>query len=365
MIPFFNLKNLNISHRKELLNAVQKVVDSGWYILGKHLENFEKEFAKYCRVKEAIGVGNGLDALTLIFRAYKELGIMREGDEIIVPANTYIASILAITENRLKPVLVEPDINTYNIDGNLLEKHITQKTKAILIVHLYGQVAYSDKIKKTASKYKLKIVEDCAQAHGAEYKGRKVGSLGDAAGFSFYPSKPLGALGDAGAISTNDKKLAEIIHALRNYGSHKKYFNDYMGVNSRLDELQAAILSVKLKHLDKDNDKRRKTAELYLNNIKNEKLILPKTSDDKSHVWHVFVVRTKNRDKFQRHLLNNGIETLIHYPMPPHKQKAFKEWRNKKYPITEKIHNTIISLPLYPTMTQKQIWQVIKACNAF
>ncbi|MEK7645682.1 MAG: DegT/DnrJ/EryC1/StrS family aminotransferase [Patescibacteria group bacterium] len=365
MISFLNFKNLNTPYRKELIKTIAEVIDSGRYILGPKVESFEKEFSKYCGVEHAIGVGNGLDALTLIIRAYKELGVFHEGDEILVPANTYIASILAITENRLKPVLIEPDINTYNIDIDSLEKNITKRTKAILTVHLYGRVSYSEKMQAIAEKHNLKIIEDCAQAHGAEYRGKKVGSLGDAAGFSLYPSKPLGALGDAGVVTTNDKKLAEMIRALRNYGSHKKYYNQYAGINSRLDEMQAAVLLVKLKYLDKSNNKRREIAELYLNNIKNSKLILPKTNNDKSHVWHLFVVRTKNRDKFFKYMLKNGVETMIHYPVPPHKQGAYYKWKDWKYPITEEIHNTVISLPLYQTMPQKEILKVIKACNEY
>lgn len=365
MIPFLDFKDLNVPHKKELMTAVSAVIDSGQYILGEKVKLFEKEFSKYCGVKETIGTGNGLDALILIIRAYKEMGIFHEGDEILVPANTYIASILAITENRLKPVLVEPDIKTYNIDGALLEKYVTKKTKAILIVHLYGRVSYSEKMRAIAKKYNLKIIEDCAQAHGAMFKNKKVGNLGDASGFSFYPSKNLGGLGDGGAVTTNDKKLAGIIRALRNYGSYKKYYNKYQGINSRLDELQAAILLVKLKYLDKDNDKRRKIAKMYISNIKNNKLVLPNMGDDESNVWHLFVVRVKNRNKFSKHLTKHGIGFLVHYPVPPHKQKAFVSWNKYRYPITEEIHNTVISLPLHPTMTNQEILRVIKACNNY
>jgi len=365
MIPFLNFSSTNALHKKELLRAMAGVIDSGRYILGEKVKKFEDEFAGYCGSKFAIGTGNGLDALTLIFRAYKEIGVFKEGDEIIVPANTYIASILAVTENRLKPVLAEPDIGTYNIDIGRLEEKITGKTKAILTVHLYGRVSYSDEMHKIADKHGLKIIEDCAQAHGAVYKNKKAGNLGDAAGFSFYPSKNLGAIGDAGAVTTNNKKLAEIIRALRNYGSHKKYLNQYKGINSRLDELQAAVLSVKLKYLDLDNAKRRQIARTYLENIKNSKLILPGSVAGKSNVWHLFVVRTANRAGFMRHLFKNGIEILIHYPIPPHKQKAYAEWNNKKYPVTEEIHKTAVSLPLNPAMTQKQVMRVIKACNTF
>jgi len=365
MIPFLNLKDINVSYRQELIDAISSVFDSGRYILGERVKNFESEFSKYCGVKKTVGTGNGLDALTLIIRAYKEMNIFHEGDEILVPANTYIATILSITENRLKPVLVEPDINTYNIDVNLLEKNITKKTKAILTVHLYGQVGYSDEMQKIADKHGLKIIEDSAQAQGATYKGKKTGNLGAVSGFSFHPVKNLGALGDAGAVTTNDSKLAEIISALRNYGSHKKYHNQHKGINSRLDELQAAVLLVKLKYLDKENNKRREVAKLYLDNINNEKLILPQAEIGPSHVWHVFVVRTENRDAFSQYMRDNGIGTLIHYPIPPHKQKAFAEWNNKKYPITEEIHKTVISIPLNPAMIKEEITKVIETCNSW
>lgn len=365
MIPFLKLKDLNSPYREELIDAITSVIDSGWYILGEKVKSFENEFSKYCGVKHSIGTGNCLDSLTLIIRAYKEMNVFHEGDEILVPANTYIASILSITENRLNPVLVEPDINTYNIDVNLLKEKITSKTKAVLVVHLYGQVGYSKEMQKIADKYGLKIIEDSAQAHGAVYEGRKTGNLGDACGFSFYPSKNLGALGDAGAVTTNDAELAEIIRALHNYGSHKKYHNQYQGVNSRLDELQAAVLLVKLKYLDQENEKRRKIAKLYLDNINNKELILPKAEIGPSHVWHLFVVRTENRDNFRQYLLDNGIESIIHYPIPPHKQKAFMGWNRNSYPITEKIHNTVLSLPLNAAMTKEEIAKVIEICNAF
>lgn len=365
MIPFLDLKKLNRPYRQELLKAVASVIDSGQLILGPQVKKFERAFADYCGVKEAIGVGNGLDALTLILRAYKIMERWKDGDEVIVPANTYIASILSITENLLIPVLVEPDMQTYNIDPQLIEPRITKKTRAILVVHLYGRVGYSKELQRTASKHHLRIIEDCAQAHGAIYQGKKVGSLGDAAGFSFYPTKNLGCLGDGGAVTTNDLKLARYIRALHNYGSHKKYFNDYQGVNSRLDELQAAILSVKLKYLDKDNDRRRYIAHRYLRSIKNKRLELPEEGTEASHVWHLFVVRTRQRESFQRHLLSNGIGSMIHYPIPPHKQKAFSKWNNKKYPRTEEIHKTVISLPLNPIMTEKEISRVIQVCNAF
>jgi len=365
MIPFLNLKQSNLSYQQELREAIFSVIDSGWYILGEKVENFEKEFSKYCGTKETIGVGNGLEALILIIRAYKELGIFQEGDEIIVPANTYIATILAITENRLVPVLVEPNLATYNLDVDLVEQKITSKTKAILTVHLYGQVSYSDKMQAVADKYNLKIIEDSAQAHGAIYASKKTGNLGNASGFSFYPSKNLGGLGDGGGITTSDLKLAEVARYLRNYGSFKKYLNEYKGINSRLDEIQAAVLLVKLKYLDRENELRREIAKQYLAEIKNEKLILPQVKNELAHVWHLFVVRAKERDKFFKYLADRGIESLIHYPLPPHKQKAYAEWNNLSLPITEEIHQTVVSLPLYSTLTQEQILKIIEACNNY
>lgn len=365
MIPFLNLKKINAKYKKEMLDAIADCIDSGSYILGQKVNLFEQKFSKYCGVKETVGTGNGLDALTLIIRAYKELGIFKEKDEIIVPAHTYIATILAITENNLQPVLIDPDLSTHKIDVNLLSQSITNKTKAIIVVHLYGQVDYSKDLQEIANKHNLIVIEDCAQAVGAIYQGKRVGSLGDAAGFSFYPSKNLGALGDAGAVTTNDKKLAEIIWALRNYGSCKKYYNRYQGRNSRLDELQAAILLIKLKYLDQENNRRREIAQRYLDGINNKKLIIPEFKNNESHVWHLFVVRTPNRDKFISYLLDNGVETLIHYPVAPHKQQAFKDWNDKKYPNSEEIHRTIISLPLDISMPEDQISKVIEVCNSF
>jgi dTDP-4-amino-4,6-dideoxygalactose transaminase len=365
MIPFLNFKDINHPHRKELLCAIMSVIDSGQYILGEKVKIFEEEFSKYCGVKHTIGTGNCLDALTMIIRAYKEMGIFHEGDEILVPANTYIASILSITENRLKPILVELDITTYNIDVSRLKEHITDKTKAILTVHLYGLASYSERMQSIANEYGLKIIEDSAQAAGAVYGGRKTGNLGDASGFSFYPSKNLGALGDAGAVTTNDSALADIVRALSNYGSHKKYHNIYQGINSRLDEIQAAVLSVKLKYLDQENQKRREIAQRYLGDIKNKKLLLPKAEISMSHVWHLFTVRTKERDAFVNYLSDNGIGSVIHYPIPPHKQKAFVAWNQESYPITEEIHNTIVSLPLSPVITEEKISKIINACNRF
>ena len=365
MVPFLNIKNINAPFRDAIVAAVASVVDSEQYILGGQVAGFEREFAGYCGTAEAIGTANGLDALTLIMRAYREMGVMREGDEILVPANTYIASILSITENRLTPVLVEPDPRTYNLDVGQLKKHLTKRTKGILTVHLYGRIAYSEEMQQMADTHGLKIIEDCAQAQGAMYRGRRTGSLGDASGFSFYPSKNLGALGDAGAVTTSDDKLAGIVRALRNYGSHSKYHNLYKGVNSRLDEVQAAILSVKLRALDQDNNRRREIARQYLQQISNPALELPEPGPEESHVWHLFVVRTDRRAEFQQHMTDRGIGTLIHYPIPPHRQPAFGEWAARSYPISEKIHNTVISLPLNTAMTDADVAETIAACNAF
>ncbi len=365
MIKFLDLQKINQLHTEELTAAFIDVLDSGWYIQGHHLRLFEQGFAEYCGVKHAIGVANGLDALSLIIRAYKELGIMQDGDEILVPSNTYIASILAITSNNLTPILVEPDINTLNINPYLIEALITKKTKAILPVHLYGQLCDMYPIIAIAKKYNLKIIEDCAQAHGATLSDRKAGNWGDAAGFSFYPGKNLGALGDGGIVTTNDDSLATCLRALLNYGSHIKYQNKYKGINSRLDELQAAFLNVKLKYLDQETAQRRAVAKRYCSEIKNTKIILPKDPDDNSHVWHLFVIRTTEREALQDYLGRNGIQTVIHYPIPPHKQEAFAEWNNKIYSIAEIIHSTIISLPLSHVLEESEIAHVIKVVNNY
>jgi dTDP-4-amino-4,6-dideoxygalactose transaminase len=365
MIKFLDLKKINDQYEPALSSAINKVIQTGWYLLGEELDSFEHEFSDYCGTKHCIGVANGLDALILIIRAYKEMGIFKDEDEILVPANTYIASILSITSNNLKPVLIEPDIQTYNIDPAKIEEKITKKTKAILVVHLYGQAVAMTKINNIAKKYNLKVIEDSAQAHGAIYLGKRTGNLGDASGFSFYPGKNLGCLGDGGAVTTNNSELADIIRALRNYGSKVKYVNEYKGINSRLDEIQAAVLRVKLKRLDDDNEKRRKIADLYLKKIKNELLTLPEIMDNLSHVWHVFVVRTKNRDQFQQFLTNQEIQTLIHYPVAPHKQNAFQEWNHQHFPITEKIHSEILSLPISPVLTEEEVLKVIHVINKF
>lgn len=365
MIPFLDLKSINQQYQQELKEACARVIDSGWYIMGNELNQFEAEFAAYCGTKHAVGVANGLDALILVLRAWKEMGKLAEGDEVIVPANTYIASILAITENRLTPVLVEPDINTYNLTKEGVEAAITCKTKAILPVHLYGLISPMPEIMEVAKKHDLVVLEDCAQSHGAEIGGKKAGSWGDAAGFSFYPGKNLGALGDAGAITTNDYELAQTLRALRNYGSHKKYENLYQGVNSRLDEIQAAMLRIKLSHLDRENEIRREIAEFYLRNINNPLIELPAISKGCEHVWHLFVIKTNNREKLQNHLAENGIQSLVHYPIPPHKQKAYGRYNNLVFNITEYIHNSVVSLPLDPTLSDDEISTIIETVNKY
>lgn len=361
MIKFLDLHKINERYRSEIDSRIKQVLDSGWYLLGDQDNEFEKNFAEYCGAKHCIGCANGLDALNLIIRAYG----FGAGDEIIVPANTYIASILAISENGCTPVLVEPDINTYNINPDLIEEKITDKTKAIMIVHLYGQAVQMDKIWALAKKYDLKIIEDSAQAHGAYYKDKRVGNLGDASGFSFYPGKNLGCMGDGGAVTTNNDELAKKIRAIANYGSDYKYHHIYKGINSRLDEIQAAILDVKLPHLDKDNARRREISIYYRENIKNPKIILPQAYDEKSHVWHVFVVRCDNRDALQKYLEDNGIQTNIHYPTAPHKQECYGEYSQLSLPITEKIHNEVMSLPISPVMTDEEVKKVVEVVNAF
>ena len=376
-IKFLDLQAINNSFEPELSQAIQKTISSGWYVLGEESRLFEKEYAEFTGAKHCIGVANGLDALCLILKAYIELGVMNEGDEIIVPANTYIASILAITDNKLIPVLVEPDLLTYNIDPFLIETKITQRTKAIMLVHLYGQIAMHAEIEKLAGKYQLKIIEDSAQSQGAEYVTTKgttlvAGNIGHAAGHSFYPGKNLGALGDAGAVTTNDDELADTIRTIANYGSKVKYYSDYKGVNSRLDEIQAAALRVKLKRLYTDNNSRRVAAEYYLSNINNGHVILPKLNDIRlrvsktfSHVWHLFVIRHYQRDYLQRHLHASKIQTLIHYPVPPHKQKAYKNWNGLSFPVTETIHNQVLSLPISPIITEKEMEHIVNTINKY
>ena len=364
-VPFLDLKAITTKDAILIKQAVDNVIDRGWYVLGESVKQFEREFTLYCGTKHCIGVANGLDALILILRAYKELGLMNDGDEVIVPANTYIASVLSISANNLVPILVEPDINNYLIDPEKIEAQITSKTKAIMVVHLYGQVTPMKKIWELAKKYNLKVIEDSAQSHGAYYKDKRCGNLGDASGFSFYPGKNLGALGDGGAVTTNDDKLAAVIRALANYGSEVKYQNIHKGINSRLDELQAAILSVKLTKLDADTEKRRDIARAYRELIKNSKIILPQINDEQSHVWHLFVIRTNNREELQQYLALNGIQTVIHYPIPPHKQDAYKELNQLSLPISEKIHQEVISLPISPVQSIEQTNYVINILNKY
>ena len=361
MIKFLDLYKINEQYRSEIDCAIKNVLDSGWYLLGKQNEQFCANFATYCETKHCIGVANGLDALSLILKAYD----FPKNSEVIVPANTYIASILAISDNNLTPVMIEPKLNTYNINIELIENSITKNTKAIMVVHLYGQASPIKEIMSLAKKYNLKVIEDCAQAHGAYYPDihKKVGSLAEASGFSFYPGKNLGALGDAGAITTNNDDLATKINALRNYGSAEKYINIYQGTNSRLDEIQAAILNIKLKYLDNEITRRRKIANYYLTNIKNKNLILPYVINEDSHVWHLFVIRCRNRDNLQKYLLKKGIQSLIHYPIPPHKQKAYPELNSLELPITEEIHETCLSLPISAVLTMEETQKIVEVLN--
>lgn len=366
MIKFLDLQKINMLHQEAIEGRLLNVFRSGWYLLGNEVKTFEHNLAQYIGAKHAIGVANGLDALRLIFRAYIELGIMQKGDEVIVPANTYIASILALSDNDLVPVLVEPDPRTFNIDIDKIESAITPKTKAVLIVHLQGRVVFSEQLKKLAAKHQLKIVEDNAQAIGATWKGIKAGNLGDAAGFSFYPGKNLGALGDGGAVTTNDDTLAATIRAIANYGSNQKYVNIYKGLNSRLDELQAAVLDVKLPFIDAENEIRRKIALRYNAAIKNPKIQLPEMpSDEAEHIWHVYVVRTADRDGLQEYLNDKGIQTIIHYPIPPHQQKAYAELNHLSFPISEQMHKEVLSLPISPVMTDEEVDTVINVINQY
>lgn len=365
MIKFLDLKKITEKNSEEIENAVANVIRSGWYLQGEVNKMFEEHYSSYIGTDYTIGCANGLDALIWIYRAYIELGIMHEGDEVIVPANTYIASILAITENNLVPVLVEPDIKTLEIDDSKIEAAITSKTKSILIVHLYGRCAYTDKIGELCKKYNLKLVEDNAQAHGCLYQGKRTGALGDAAGHSFYPGKNLGALGDGGAVTTNSQALAETVRALANYGSQKKYVFKYRGRNSRLDELQAAVLNVKLNYLDEDNEKRKTVAKYYYENIHNDLISYPVKMAEESNVFHIFPVLCPKRDELQAYLSENGIQTLIHYPIPPHKQECYKEWNSWNYPISEQIHESELSLPISQVMTQEEVAEVVEILNLF
>ena len=367
MIKYLPLKQINDRYDAELREAVGRVMDSGWYLKGEHTQRFEKNYATYIGTKYCVGVANGLDALTLILRAYIEKGVMQPGDEVIVPANTFIASILSISECGLTPVLVEPSIDTFQIDDSQIEEVITERTKALMIVHLYGRCAYTEKIGMICKKHQLKLIEDNAQAHGCfapmdNGQWRRTGSLGDAAAHSFYPGKNLGALGDAGAVTTNDKELAQIIEELGNYGSSKKYVFDYQGRNSRLDEIQAAMLDVKLRHLDEDNQLRQAIADYYINNVKHPEILLPTPSQS---VYHIFPILCERRDELQQYLKENGVETMIHYPIPPHKQACYKEWNDLSFPITERIHRQELSLPCHPAMKQEEADQIVSLLNRF
>lgn len=361
MIPFLELSAVNNRFRDQIETRFKKILDEGWYLQGEQNELFSKHFAEYCGTKYAIGVANGLDALNLIIKASG----FGAGDEIIVPANTYIATILAISENGCTPVLVEPDLTTYNIDPDKIEAAVTPNTKAIMVVHLYGQAVQMQKVWEIARKYNLKVFEDCAQAHGAKYQGKRVGNLSDGGAFSFYPGKNLGCMGDGGAVVTNDEALYNKVKALANYGSDCKYHHIYKGTNSRLDEMQAAVLDVKLPHLDEDNARRREIARYYRDHITNPLIVLPQTYDEDAAVWHVFAVRTDERDRFQQYLTGNGVQTIIHYPTPPHKQNAYKEWANRSYPISEEIHRTIVSLPISPVLTNEQVKEVVRIINEY
>jgi len=361
MIKFLDLKQINQKYTIEFKDAFNRLLDSGWFILGNEVESFEREFAEYCGTQYCVGVGNGLDALHLILRAF-EIG---RGDEVIVPSNTYIATWLAVSYSGAKPVPVEPDITTYNMNPDLIEEKITNKTKAIIPVHLYGKTCDMDKINEIARKNNLFVIEDSAQAHGATYKGQKAGSLGDASGFSFYPGKNLGAIGDGGAVTTSDKILADRIRGLRNYGSKRKYFNQYKGFNSRLDEIQASFLSVKLKFLDMENEQRKAVANYYNKNIKTNSLVLPYDKFPESNAWHLFVIRSKKRDRLQQFLAENGVQTIIHYPIPPHKQPAYSDMIDLNFSISEKIHNEVLSLPISPVITNEECSIVVELLNNF
>jgi len=372
MIKFLDIQKINSQYEEELKKAALEVIDSGWYLLGSNVAKFEQDLKDYIGSKYCIPCANGLDALRIILKSYIEMGVIHHGDHVVVPANTYIATILAITDNQLVPILVEPDVSTFNIDIQKIESSITPKTKAIMLVHLYGRCVWSEQIENLALKYNLKIIEDNAQAIGAEYnidnrliKPLKTGNLGDAAGFSFYPGKNLGALGDSGAITTSDELLANTCRSIANYGSSVKYVNDYCGLNSRMDEIQAAFLSVKLKYLDRENQVRRDIATYYCNNIKNTKINLPHNPNDNSHVWHLFVIRCKERDLLQHYLSQHEIQTLIHYPIPPHYQKCYNKSLNYSLPITEQIHNEVLSLPISPVMTELEIIRIVEVINRF
>ncbi|HTV86709.1 MAG TPA: DegT/DnrJ/EryC1/StrS family aminotransferase [Dyella sp.] len=364
-VAFFSARDVNARYADELKAAAARVIDSGWYVLGEELAAFEREFAAYCGVRHAVGVGNGLDALALILRAYKDLGTLREGDEIIVPGNTFIASFLAVSENRLVPVPVEPDAGSFNLDPNRVEAAIGPRTRAIMAVHLYGQLADMPALRALATRHQLLLIEDAAQAHGASLGGRRAGAFGDAAAFSFFPAKNLGALGDGGAVVTGDPVLAHRIAALRNYGSEVKYQHPFQGINSRLDELQAALLRVKLRHLDEDIARRRHVARRYRDGIGHPHIHLPQAASEERHAWHLFVVRCTRRDALQRHLQRLGVQSQVHYPVPPHRQPAYASLLGVQLPLTERLHEEVLSLPIGPTLREDEVDRVIAACHAF
>lgn len=365
MIKLLDLQSITMQHGDEYKTAVNRVIESGWFLQGNENKKFEANYAKYTGTKECIAVANGLDALYLIMRAYKEIGVMHDGDEIIVPANTYIATILAITKNNLVPVLVEPSWEHLEINIDNIEEAITPKTKGVMIVHLYGRIAYNDKLGEICRKHNLKLMEDCAQSHGCEWNGVKVGALGDAAAHSFYPGKNLGAFGDAGAVTTSDKELADVIRALANYGSPEKYVFQYVGLNSRMSELDAAVLDVKLKYLDEDNARRQKLAAFYYENINNTLITLPTQIPDENNVYHQFPIFCERRDELQVYLTKNGVQTLIHYPIPPHKQECYVDWNDRSYPITEKIHEQELSIPMNQAVSKEEAAIVVDLLNSF
>ena len=365
MVKLLDLQAITMMHGEEYEAAAKRVIESGWFLQGKENQTFEKDYAQYIGTSHCVAVANGLDALKLILRGYKELGVMNDGDEIIVPANTYIATILAITDNRLVPVLVEPTWENLELDIDKVEAAITPKTKGVMTVHLYGRIAFNDKLKKICQTHGLKLMEDCAQSHGCTWNGIKTGALGDAAAHSFYPGKNLGAFGDAGAVTTNDRELAETIRALANYGSQKKYVFKYVGINSRMSELDAAVLDVKLKYLDEDNQRRQKLAAFYYEHISNPLITLPSRLKDENNVYHQFPIFCEYRDKLQEYLNTKGIQTLIHYPIPPHKQECYKDWNSMSLPITEYIADHELSLPIGPSIKEEEVAEVVRLTNQF
>ena len=365
MVKLLDLQSITMQHGDEYKAAANRVIESGWFLQGKEIEKFEADYAQYIGTEQCVSVANGLDALYLMMRAYKELGVMHDGDEIIVPANTYIATIIGITRNNLVPVLVEPTWNNLEIDIDKIEEAVTPRTKGVLIVHLYGRVAYSEKLREICKKHNLKLMEDCAQSQGCMWNGVRTGALGDAAAHSFYPGKNLGAFGDAGAVTTSDPDLAQVVRAVANYGSQKKYVFRYVGMNSRMSELDAAVLDVKLKYLDEDNAKRQELASFYYENIKNPLITLPSRIPNENNVYHQFPIFCERRDELQGYLKENGVQTLIHYPIPPHKQECYKEWNNRSYPITEKIHNQELSIPMNQVVSADEAKTVVDVLNSF